>query len=206
MRIVAGKYRRRKLRTSPGLITRPITDRAKEFLFENLGGELPPIRVADIFAGTGTLGLEALSRGAVSAVFIENDRKAHALLAENVRMLGIDDEALCWRADVLRCSFRPKGVERLLPYELVFFDPPYRMVPDIAPGSPLYRSLERLAREGVTSPGAELILRTPERAEFQLPPVWQPYDVLKLSSMEMHLFRKGEPPAATQFDDRHPRE
>ncbi|MEX0700930.1 MAG: RsmD family RNA methyltransferase [Planctomycetales bacterium] len=191
MRIVAGKYRRRKLRTNPGLVTRPITDRAKELLFENLGGELPPLRVADVFAGTGTLGLEALSRGAASVVFIESDRKAHALLEENVRMLGIEDEALCWRADVFRCSFRPKGVESLLPYDLVFFDPPYRMVPDIAPGSPLYKSLERLAREGVTSPGAELILRTPIRTEFELPPQWVRHDALGISNMEMHRFRKG---------------
>lgn len=191
MRIVAGKYRRRKLRTNPGLVTRPITDRAKEFLFENLGGELPAVRVADVFAGTGSLGLEALSRGAASAVFIESDRKAHILLEENVRMLGIEDEALCWRADVLRCSFRPKGVEHLLPYDLVFFDPPYRMVADIAPGSPFYKSLERLAREGITSPQAEMILRTPDRAEFECPPAWERFDVLAISNMEMHRFRKS---------------
>ncbi|MEX0715397.1 MAG: RsmD family RNA methyltransferase [Planctomycetaceae bacterium] len=190
MRIVAGKYRRRKLRTNPGLVTRPITDRAKEFLFENLGGELPAIRVADVFAGTGTLGIEALSRGAASVVFVESDRKAHGLLDENVRMLGIGDEALCWRVDVLRCSFRPKGVEHLLPYDLVFFDPPYRMVADIAPGSPLFKSLERLAREGVTSPDAEMILRTPVRAEFECPPAWTRHDVLTISNMEMHRFRK----------------
>ncbi|MEM9701916.1 MAG: RsmD family RNA methyltransferase, partial [Planctomycetota bacterium] len=66
MRIVAGKYRRRSLLPPVGEQTRPITDRAKEQLFENLGGELPDRRVLDAFAGTGTIGLEALSRGAAS--------------------------------------------------------------------------------------------------------------------------------------------
>ncbi|MGD9854019.1 MAG: RsmD family RNA methyltransferase, partial [Planctomycetaceae bacterium] len=68
MRIIAGKYRRRKLLTKPGLTTRPITDRAKEPLFERLESHLEGARVADVFAGTGTLGLESLSRGARSVV------------------------------------------------------------------------------------------------------------------------------------------
>ena len=75
MRIVAGKFRRRKLFANPGLKTRPITDRVKESLFERLSGELEGKRIADVFAGTGTLGLEALSRGAKSVVFIESDRR-----------------------------------------------------------------------------------------------------------------------------------
>ena len=90
MRIVAGRLKRRKLRTNPGLVTRPITDRAKEMLFDRLGtfdGE----RVADVFAGTGTIGLEALSRGASRVVFVEQDRLAHELLRENVAALGVED-------------------------------------------------------------------------------------------------------------------
>ena len=190
MRIVAGRFRRRKLATNPGLVTRPITDRVKEILFERLSGEFEDARVADVFAGTGTLGLEALSRGARSVVFVESDRRAHELLAENAAKLGVEAETLCWRADVLRCSFRPKGVPGFLPYDVVFFDPPYRMVPYIQPGDSLYKSLERLSREDVTAPECLLVFRTPPDAEFTLPPAWNIKTVLDISSMTIHLARK----------------
>ena len=200
MRIIAGKFRRRKLRTRPGLVTRPITDRVKETLFELLGDALDGARVADVFAGTGTLGLEAISRGAASVVFIEGDRRAQELLRENVALLGATDETLCWQTDVLRTSFRPKGVPQLLPYDLVFFDPPYRMIDDLRAGSPLYRSLARLARPDVTSPEALLLLRTPAEAEFEVPAVWQEEHRLEISGMEIYWYRRGgealEPPTA----------
>lgn len=190
------------------MTTRPITDRVKEMLFERLTGRVENARVADVFAGTGTMGLEALSRGAHSAVFIENDRKAFDLLRQNVAALKVEDETLCWRADVFRCSFRPKGVPDLLPYNLVFFDPPYRMVPALQPGSPLYRSLERLARPGVSADDAVLVLRTPDEARFELPPCWRPDRHLELSTMEIHicrLERAGDGNATTEpSGDEHP--
>ncbi len=190
MRIVAGRFRRRKLATNPGLVTRPITDRVKEILFERLSGEFDEARVADVFAGTGTLGLEALSRGAKSVVFVESDRRAHELLAENVAKLGAGEETLCWRADVMRCSFRPKGVPDFLPYDVVFFDPPYRMVPYIRPGDSLYKALERLSRDDVSAPECLLVFRTPQHAEFTLPPAWTIESAMDRSSMTIHLFRK----------------
>lgn len=193
MRIVAGKYRRRKLQSNPGRTTRPITDRVKEILFERLGGELDGERVADVFSGTGTIGLEALSRGASSVVFIENDRKAVDLLRQNVSMLEADDVTLCWPTDVLRCSFRPKNVDHLLPFDLVFFDPPYKMIADIQPGSKLSASLERLARDNVTSPDALLILRASEGEEFTAPDCWTPRRKLTLSRMDIHIFDKHPP-------------
>ena len=76
MRIIAGRFRRRNLLTRSGLVTRPITDRVKETLFERLGDAVIDARVLDVFAGTGTLGLEALSREAASVVFVEKDRQA----------------------------------------------------------------------------------------------------------------------------------
>jgi len=188
VRIVAGKFRRRRLLTNPGLVTRPLTDRVKEFLFERLQDDIEDKRVADVFAGTGTIGLEALSRGAASAVFIENDRRAFDLLKSNVATVGIGDEALCWRADVLRTSYRPKGVPQLLPYETVFFDPPFSMIADLNPGTPLYKSLARLARESVTVDGALLVLRTPSQATFELPDCWVKDRTYDIGSMEIHLF------------------
>ena len=190
MRIIRGRFGRRKLLSNPGDTTRPITDKVKESLFEYLEDELQGTRVADIFAGTGTIGLEALSRGANSIVFFERDRKAVELLRKNVATLKIEDETLCWATDVMKTSFRPKNCEGMTPFDVAFFDPPYKMVPDIAPGKPLYKSLERLAREGVTSDDALLIFRTPSRAVFQLPDAWQFERKIDYSRMEVHWFRK----------------
>ena len=194
MRIIAGKYRRRKLLTNTGLVTRPITDRVKEYLFQRLhdDDELSNRRVADVFAGTGTLGLEALSRGVASAVFFENDHKAHELLQRNLAKIRVDEPTLCWRTDVMRTSFCPKGVDHLFPFDLIFFDPPFRLIPKLVSGSVLYKSLERLASDRASASNARLILRTPERAEFECPQCWQIDDTITVSRMELHLFRKQE--------------
>jgi len=188
MRIISGKFRRRKLLAKSGLVTRPITDRVKEVLFERLRNDLELRRVADVFAGTGTIGLEALSRGAASIVFIERDRKALELLKRNVEMLGAEGDTLCWHTDVLTSSFRPKGVGDFFPYDLVFFDPPYRMISDLVPGSRVFKALERMARDRVTSAGARLILRTQENAVFDFPKQWEHEQTLAISSMEIHFY------------------
>lgn len=193
VRIVAGKYRRRKLEANPGLTTRPISDFVKESLFEQIQHCLVDARVADIFSGTGTIGLEALSRGARSAIFVEQDAKAFELLKKNIATLGVQNETMCWRTDAVRCSYRPKHVETLLPCDAVFFDPPYKMIEDLQPGSPLYKSIQRIGREEFTAPEALLIVRTPSRSEFELPAMWQRWDELpaiEFSTMTIHLFRK----------------
>jgi 16S rRNA (guanine966-N2)-methyltransferase len=193
MRIIAGKYRRRKLQTNPGLTTRPITDRAKEQVFERLERHLDRARVADIFAGTGSLGLEALSRGARSVVFIEQDHKAVELLERNIESIGVGDETLIWRTDAVRSSYRPQGVPEFIPFDLVFFDPPYRMIDSLQPATPLYKALQRLARSTVSSEHAILCLRTPAGAGFEMPPEWTLVRTLDLSSMQVHLYEKPTP-------------
>ena len=190
MRIIAGRYRRRQLAAAPGTTTRPLTDRAKEHLFQLLG-DFTGQRVADVFSGTGTIGLEALSRGADTAVFIERDHKAFALLRRNVATLGVERETFCWRADVLRCSFRPKGQDDFLPYDRIFFDPPYAIADQVRAGTPLYKSLERLGRDGISAEGAELILRVPTRQDVTVPEVWQLDELLTLGGMAIHRLRKG---------------
>ncbi len=206
MRIIAGKYRRRKLLANSGMTTRPITDRVKEPLFERLTSRLDDARVADVFAGTGTLGLEALSRGAKSAVFIEQDRKAVDLLKKNVDNIGCKQDCLCWRTDVMRSSFRPRNVPDFVPFDLIFFDPPYRMIPSLKAGSPLYRSLERLARSTVSADDAMLCLRTPANSEFDLPPTWIIERGLTMSNMDIHLCRlerapkEGEPESLVEVE------
>jgi 16S rRNA (guanine966-N2)-methyltransferase len=191
MRIIAGRFRRRRLLTSPGVVTRPITDRVKESLFERIDKSVQDARVADIFAGTGTIGLEALSRGARSTVFIEQDRVAYDLLTQNVATLGAADNTICWRTDAVRSSFRPRGGEPFLPYDLVFFDPPYRMIADLRVGSHLFRALERLARPTVSAAAARLVLRTPEHSEFAIPDAWRLDWTLTMSNMDVHVYTKS---------------
>lgn len=185
MRIIAGRLRRRTLKTNPGLITRPITDRVKETLFQRLHdrGLIEGSRVADIFAGTGTMGLEALSRGAQRVTFIEKDRIAVELLRENVEKLKVQEETLIWPADVIRCSYKPKNADDFTPFSLIFFDPPYKMVSEMKPGTTLYKSLERLAAPECAAPNATFVFRSPEHSEFTLPPQWQPEWTLEMSNM-----------------------
>jgi 16S rRNA (guanine966-N2)-methyltransferase len=202
MRIIAGRFRRRKLFTNPGLTTRPITDRVKETLFERISQSCQGARIADIFAGTGTIGLEALSRGGASVVFIEQDRIALELLRQNLTMLACEEQALVWPADVRRCSFRPKGGnERFLPYDLIFFDPPYKLVPDMLRNSPLWLAVRRLGRRDVSSDKATLVLRTPEHARFELAPPWRVDWTLEMSNMVVSVCRKDPALLSTEAAD-----
>lgn len=192
MRIIAGRFRRRTLLSRPGLVTRPITDRVKETLFQRLGDRVEAACVLDVFAGTGTLGLEALSREAASVVFVEKDRQAVDLLRKNVQRLGLEEHVLCWQVDAERCSFRPRNRDELFPYNLIFFDPPYRLASRILPGAPLYRSLERIARETVSAEDAVLVFRAPVHASFELPPVWVPDWNFEMSNMNLLCYRKSD--------------
>lgn len=198
MQIVAGKYRHRKLESNPGETTRPITARVKVSLFDRLQPELQEARVVDIFSGTGTIGLEALSRGAASVVFVESDREAVERLRRNVAALKAESETMCWQTDASKCSFRPKGAERFLPFDVVFFDPPYVYTTRLKAGTMLYRSLERLARDEVTSREALLVFRCAADTVFEMPAAWQPDRRLEFSSMEVHLFRKVPPAPASE--------
>ena len=188
MRIISGEFRRRKLHSNPGQTTRPITDRAKESLFANIEWRLPGAKVADVFAGTGSLGLESLSRGATAATFLEADRVALDLLRQNVDSLGAEDRAMIWPSDILRCSWKPKNAEDFTPWTIIFFDPPYRMVGDMRPGRPIWKTLERMARSGVAANDALLIFRTPKRDTFEMPAAWVRQEPLFITSMAMHLF------------------
>lgn len=195
MRIITGRFKRRRLLANPGLVTRPISDRVKETLFQKLSDNdcIEGRRVADVFSGTGTIGLEALSRGAISVTFFELDRVAFDLLHQNVSSLEVDDECICWQTDILRTSFKPKGAKaHFAPYSLVFMDPPYKMASDIKPRTKLNASLERLSRDTVTTNDAIMVLRIPERTPIQLPPCWQIDWTITTSRMHLHICKKAE--------------
>ena len=132
VRVIAGQYRGRSLAAPPGLTTRPITDRVKETLFNILGhrfalpGELPAFAVLDLFSGPGSLGLEALSRGAAACTFVERDRAALRCLRQNITTLQVGAAATI-RTDnawTMRPPQPPAG------FGLIFVDPPYRETED----------------------------------------------------------------------------
>lgn len=124
LRIIAGELKGRKLRTVAGLTTRPTTDRTREAIFNILGPGIRGAHVLDLFAGTGAFGIEALSRGAASTLFIENGREALAVLAGNIQVCGLAERAAAIRWDAARNLDCLRNREPL--FRLVFLDPPYR--------------------------------------------------------------------------------
>ncbi len=126
MRIVGGTLRSRKLSGPSGATTRPTSDRVRESLFnilahsiENL--ELANARVLDLFAGTGALGFEALSRGAKFCLFVEENQAARAVIRENADSLGVIGLCKIWRRDATQLG----SCEPQSPFDLIFVDPPY---------------------------------------------------------------------------------
>ena len=123
MRVIAGRAKGRRLKTPSGPGVRPMTDRVREALFSSLAEEVPGARVLDLYAGTGSLGLEALSRGAAGAVFVERDRSVLEILRSNIQRVGLGGRASGAEAGRFLAGADPDS------YDLVFLDPPYR-VPD----------------------------------------------------------------------------
>lgn len=122
MRVIAGTARRLPLKTVPGDGTRPTTDRIKETLFNMIQNDLYDTRFLDLFAGSGGIGIEALSRGAKKAVFVENNRKAAECIRQNLAFTRLADQGELLQMDVMTALNRLSGGE---PFDLVFMDPPY---------------------------------------------------------------------------------
>jgi 16S rRNA (guanine966-N2)-methyltransferase len=164
MRIIAGKWRSRKLDWPEGGVTRPMPDRVRESLFSVLGsrygtpGELPPLHVADVFAGSGSMGLEALSRGAASCLFFERDRGALAVLRGNLARLEVGEAGEVIARDAWSAAVPAIGAPG---FDLVFLDPPYRDAADTSADGPIRRYLKRLAPHA--QPGTLVVLHHPRR-------------------------------------------
>lgn len=122
MRITGGEARGRRLKTPRAPGVRPTSDRVREAIFSKLAPWVPQARVVDLFAGSGALGLEALSRGAAAVTFVEQDPRTAAVVAANVRDLGYGDRARILREDVFRAIPNTIGQTDV---DLVFADPPY---------------------------------------------------------------------------------
>lgn len=128
MRIIGGEFRGRRLKAPKGRNTRPTPDRVRESLFQVLADRVDGARVLELFGGTGSLGLEALSRGAATAVFTETNHGALACLTENVESLGVTDRVTIHRRSAFRLPALARGGG---PFDLVFADPPFRMISDV---------------------------------------------------------------------------
>jgi 16S rRNA (guanine966-N2)-methyltransferase len=121
MRVVAGRWRGRHLHAPDGDVARPTGDRVREAWMSIVSLWLPEARVIDLFAGSGALGIEALSRGAASALFVENAAASLKAITDNLALLGTGEEAIVHRADALRfiANLPPSA------YDIAFADPPY---------------------------------------------------------------------------------
>lgn len=135
MRIIAGRFRRRPLRAPKGHLTRPTTDRARESIFNLVESrlDLHGADVLDLFAGTGAMGLEALSRGAAAVTFVEKTSRVLKFARENAAELAVDDACAFLRSDAFSYLERYSGP----PFDLIFADPPYHIeqlgrLPDLA--------------------------------------------------------------------------
>ncbi len=156
MRIIAGEWRGRKLDAPQGETTRPTADRTRETLFSMLTsriGSFEGLLVADLFAGSGALGLEALSRGASEAIFVENDAAALRVLRANIAALGAQA-----RCDVRAVSVLALGPAKRAP-DMLLLDPPY----ETGAGAV---ALDKLRRLGWIAPGAWISVETSRREEL----------------------------------------
>ena len=123
MRVITGKARGIQLKTPEGMLTRPTADRVKEALFSIINFDIPGAKVLDLFGGTGQLGIEALSRGAASAVFVDAREESCKLIRENLKRTKLEQDARVIRSDYLDYLSRCREQ-----YNIIFLDPPYAEV------------------------------------------------------------------------------
>ncbi|MBA2174287.1 16S rRNA (guanine(966)-N(2))-methyltransferase RsmD [Halobacillus locisalis] len=124
MRVIAGDFKGRQLKSVPTHQTRPTTDKVKEAVFHVIGPFFEGGRALDLFAGSGGLGLEALSRGVESCVFVDQQHKAIQTIYENIKILGVEDRTEVFRTDAKR-ALKAAG-KRGLTFDYIFLDPPYK--------------------------------------------------------------------------------
>ena len=155
MRVVAGHFKGRTLHAPKGRATRPTSDKVREALFSVLG-DVDGARVLDLFAGSGALGVEALSRGAAHATFVDDDERAIAAIRRNVEAVGAGVAATVSRGDAVAFLRAGQG-----PFDLVLIDPPYSSAPQLG---------ERLSLllPGVLSGDGRIVTESDKRAPLQL--------------------------------------
>ncbi len=163
MRIIAGELKGRKIKAPRGRATRPMRDFVREAVFDMLGELVNGARVLDLFAGSGSLGLESLSRGAEEAVFVDRGREPARIIQENLDNLGVGSRGKVVRSEILEYLRRYGSPER--PFNLIFIDPPFKI--DVN-----YRKelLKKLSEGGFLSPAAVVVMEAPLRSSVTEPP------------------------------------
>lgn len=160
MRIIAGKFKGRKLQRPPESITRPTTDRVRESIFNILshldGFDFVDSCVLDLFAGSGAMGLEALSRGAVDAFFVDKSSVARQIIMQNIHHLKVEESGHVVAYDALNLPVAEK------PVDLVFIDPPYSQDLEL-------KVLGQITSKNWTRQGTIIVLETSKRTALELP-------------------------------------
>lgn len=185
MRVITGKAKGVQLKTPDGMLTRPTAERVKEALFSVIQFDIPGARVLDLFGGTGQLGIEALSRGAEEAVFVDQRREACALIRENLRRTRLDGQASVVQLDYLSYLKEGRGA-----FNLIFLDPPYAEVF-------LENALKRISEIDILVNGGIIIVERPLGKEFpgDFPGLERSKDY-KYGKTLITFFRKAEPEGA----------
>ena len=192
MRIIAGKHKGRKL--LPPIdqhITRPITDRVKQSLFDRLSvdGLLEDAVVLDACSGTGSMGIEALSRGAAHVTFIEREHRIRRLLTRNVEAIRQVEDSTILNVDAM--SFRAIECLRKRKYTLLFFDPPYKVFYDDPDRSRAYKQMSRFSQ--IADPDALMLVRTSSKTEMHDADPWYLLNTRKYGSMGLHDYSLHAP-------------
>jgi 16S rRNA (guanine966-N2)-methyltransferase len=187
MRVIAGSARGTRLGRVPAGI-RPVSDRVREGLFSSLGGRLEGARVLDLYAGTGALGIEALSRGAEHAVFVDMGPAAVTAVRDNLARTGLDERAAVHRSHVRR--FLERGPASPEGFDLVFLDPPYD-----AGGPELDAALALLDRKPLLREGFTVVLsRGAKSSKHVIPLHWTVARRLSYGDSVIMLFRSRNLP------------
>ena len=179
MRVIAGAAKGRRLAGVPEG-TRPLSDRAREGLFSSLGPEVVDAVCADLYAGTGAVGIEALSRGAASCLFVDSAAPAIRVIRENLELVGLDERSRVVRADVRRALQGEVG-----PFDLAFLDPPYEIAEE-----ELSASLELVA-DRIAPKGAFVLTRAKRGGSTDVIPLdWRPARLLSYGDARILICRR----------------
>ena len=179
MRVIAGSAKRLQLKTLDGLDTRPTTDRIKETLFNMISPYLYDCRFLDLFAGSGGIGIEALSRGAGEAVFVEQNPKAMACIKENLKKTKLEERAVTMATDVMTALRRMEGSGT---FDYIFMDPPYNKLLE-------KQVLEYLAESKLIDEDSVIIVEASKSTDFSYVESFG-FSVLKKKEYKtnLHLF------------------
>jgi 16S rRNA (guanine966-N2)-methyltransferase len=184
VRIVGGRFRGRTITAPSGMVTRPTSDRVRESLFNILahgvkGFGIEGSRVLDLFAGSGALGLEALSRGAAYCLFVDDDADARGAIRENIEALRLTGASKVWRRDATKLG----PASPMQPFQLLFADPPYgKGLGELALGA--------ASEGGWLSRGAVCVLEEDADVAVAVPTAFAPVDRRVYGDTALHFLRK----------------